>query len=244
MARSPTRRPAGVREASAAFKLAAGAATSTVSARELRDRATRHGLQALDEQEALQLLLSRASPRRAEDLAGRLLARFGCFARVLGATLPELMQVVDQPVALELKLLHDATRRVLELPLRRRSILGSVSAVAAYLRVRLAGQSRESFHVLYLDRGNGLIADELMGAGTVDHAPVYPREVVRRALELAASGCCLAHNHPSGDPNPSRADVEMTRQVVEACRALGITVHDHFLVAGDQVVSLRSLGVM
>lgn len=244
MARSRTRRPAGVRESSAAFKLSPGAATSSVSARELRDRAAHHGLQALDEQETLQLLLSRASPRRAEELAGRLLARFGCFARVLGATVPELMQVVDQPVALELKLLQDATRRVLEFPLRRRSVLSSVSAVAAYLQARLAGQSRESFHVLYLDRGNGLIADELMGAGTLDHAPVYPREVVRRALELAASSCCLVHNHPSGDPNPSRADIEMTRQVVEACRALAITVHDHFLVAGDQVVSLRSLGVM
>lgn len=241
MSRSRPHKPAGVREASAGFKLSAPSATP---AKELRDRAIRHGLQALDELETLQLLVARASPRRAEALAGQLMARFGGLARVLGASLPELMQIVDAPIALELKLLQDATRRVLEFPLRRRSVLGSWSAVAAYLQASLGGQSRESFRVLFLDRGNGLIADELMGAGTVDHAPVYPREVVRRALELAACSCCLVHNHPSGDPNPSKADIEMTRLVVEACRALAVTVHDHFLVVGDQVVSLRALGVM
>jgi DNA repair protein RadC len=230
-----------VREVSAAFQ---ASTPSTTAAKELRARAVRHGLQALDELQTLQLLVARAAPRRAEALADRLMARFGCLARVLGASLPELMQVVDEPIALELKLLQDATRRVLEFPLRRRSVLGSWSAVAAYLQASLGGQSRESFRVLYLDRGNGLIADALMGAGTVDHAPVYPREVARRALELAACSCCLVHNHPSGDPNPSKADIEMTRLVVEACRALGVTVHDHFLVAGDQVVSFRALGVM
>lgn len=244
MARSQARRPAGVRETSAALKAAAGSTASTIPVRGLRARAACHGLQALDEQETLQLLLARVAPRRAEALAEALMARFGGLVRVLAASLPELQQVVDEPVAIELKLLHDAMRRVLEFPLRRRSVLSSVSAVTAYLKASLAGQSRESFRVLFLDRGNGLIADELMGVGTVDHAPVYPREVVRRGLELAACGCCLVHNHPSGDPNPSRADIEMTRQVVEACRALGITVHDHFLVAGDQVVSLRGAGVM
>lgn len=231
----------GVREATARFDVACAAA---VPAKELRARAVLHGLQALDETQTLQLLVARAAPRRAEALAGRLMARFGGLARVLGASLPELLQVVDEPVALELKLLQDATRRVLEFPLRRRSVLGSWSAVAAYLQASLGGYSRESFRVLFLDRGNGLIADELMGAGTVDHAPVYPREVARRALELAACSCCLVHNHPSGDPNPSKADVEMTRLVVDACRALGVTVHDHFLVAGDQVVSFRAAGLM
>ena len=108
----------------------------------------------------------------------------------------------------------------------------------------LAGRTREAFRVLFLDKANQLIADELMGDGTVDHAPVYPREVMRRALELAASACCLVHNHPSGSSTPSSADIEMTRQVVEAGRALGIAVHDHFLVAGDQVVSFRALGLM
>ncbi|CAN7640998.1 DNA repair protein RadC [Phenylobacterium sp. LjRoot219] len=241
MSQHPTRRRrAGLQEAVPCFD-ASGCA---VAARELRSRAVRHGLQALDEMETLQLLVARAAPRRAAALAERLMVRFGGLAHVLGASLPELLQVVDESVALELKLLQDATRRVLEFPMRRRSILSSWSAVADYLRISLSGQSRESFRVLFLDRRNGLIADELMGAGTVDHAPVYPREVARRALELAASSCCLAHNHPSGDPSPSKADVEMTRQVVEACRTLGLAVHDHFLVAGDQVVSFRAAGLM
>lgn len=238
---SSARRPRG------GFEEACGgldAAALATSAAELRSRAVQHGLQALDETETLQLLLARAAPRRAADLAGLLMTRFGGLPQILGASLPELMQVVDAGVALELKLLQDASRRVLEFPLRRRSILSSWSAVAAYLRMSLGGQSRESFRVLFLDKRNGLIADELMGAGTVDHAPVYPREVVRRALELAASSCCLAHNHPSGDPTPSKADIEMTRLVVEACRALGISVHDHFLIAGDQVVSFRAAGLM
>lgn len=233
-------RSGGLGEASPAFS----PNVSASPVRELRSRAVRHGLQALDETQMLQLLLARAAPRRAAALAERLMGRFGGLAQVLGASLPELRQVVDEPVALELKLLQDAARRMLEFPLRRRSILGSWSAVADYLRISMAGRSRECFRVLYLDKRNGLIADELMGEGTVDHAPVYPREVVRRALELAAVSCCLAHNHPSGDANPSRADIEITRQVVDACRALGITVHDHFLVAGGEVVSFRAAGLM
>jgi DNA repair protein RadC len=112
------------------------------------------------------------------------------------------------------------------------------------LRALLAGQARESFRVLFLDKANGLIADELMGDGTVDHAPVYPREIMRRALELNASACCLVHNHPTGNASPSSADIEMTRKVVEAGRALGILVHDHFLVGGDQVVSFKTQGLM
>jgi len=116
--------------------------------------------------------------------------------------------------------------------------------VRTYLRARLTALPREVFHVLFLDKKNQLIADERMGAGTVDHAPVYPREVVRRALELSASALVLAHNHPSGDASPSPADVEMTRQVVAAAKALQIAVHDHLIVAGDQVASLRSLGLM
>ena len=129
-------------------------------------------------------------------------------------------------------------------PLRQRPVLTSTEAVRTYLRARLAALPREAFHVLFLDKKNQLIADERMAEGTVDHAPVYPREVVRRALELSASAIVLAHNHPSGDPAPSRADIDMTQQVVAAARALQIAVHDHFVVGGDQVASLRALGLM
>jgi len=212
----------------------------------LRRRVVDQGPRALAEAETIELLLSHfvpAGPRPAL-LAKALLRRFGSVPRIFGATLAELALVVGEPVALELKLLHDLTLRVLEFPIHKRCVLTSWSAVHAYLKVSLGGRSREAFHVLYLDKANQLIADEQMGEGTVDHAPVYPREVMRRALELAASACCLVHNHPTGSATPSAADVEMTRRVVEAGKALGVAIHDHFLVAGDEVVSFKGLGLM
>lgn len=201
-------------------------------------------LDSLPEANTLALLLRRSGAADPGTLSRALLARFGCIARVLGATLPELLQVSPLDVALDLQLLQEATRRLLEFPILRRPLLGSFSAVETYLKHRLAGLAREEFRVLFLDRANQLIADELMGEGTVDHAPVYPREVVRRALELNASACCLAHNHPTGNSNPSQADIAVTRQIVEAARALNISVHDHFLVAADQVVSFRAQGLI
>lgn len=212
----------------------------------LRRRLSEQGPRALAEAETLELLLGRCGPAAPHPalLAGALLRRFGSLPQIFGATLPELALVVGEPVAIELKLLHDLTLRVLEFPIHRRCVLSSWSAVHAYLKVSLGGQSREAFHVLFLDRANQLIADERMGEGTVDHAPVYPREVMRRALELAASSCCLVHNHPTGSATPSGADIEMTRRVVEAGRALGVAVHDHFLVTGAEVVSFKGLGLM
>ena len=212
----------------------------------LRRRVAEQGPRTLAEAETLELLLDRcglSGPHPAL-LAGALLRRFGSLPQVFGATLAELARVVGEPVAIELKLLHDLTLRMLEFPIHRRCLLSSWAAVHAYLKVSLGGQSREAFHVLFLDRANQLIADERMGEGTVDHAPVYPREVMRRALELAASSCLLVHNHPTGSATPSRADIDMTRLVVEAGRALGIAIHDHFLVAGDSVVSFKGLGLM
>ncbi len=147
-------------------------------------------------------------------------------------------------MARQLTLLHALLLRTLEHPIRARPLLTSHEAVRTYIRAELGALPRAVFHVLFLDRKNQLIADERMGQGSVDHAPVYPREVVRRALELSASAVLLAHNHPSGDPTPSRADIDMTKLVVEAARALQINVHDHVVVAGDQVASLRALGLM
>jgi len=227
----------GVAVAEAAARFTGAPAPAAVRAWSAR-------LDGLAEAETLALLLRRSRAADPEAASHALLARFGCMARVLGATLPELLKIVDEEVALDLALLQEATRRVLEFPILRRPLLNGFSAVEAYLRHRLAGLAREQFRVLFLDRANQLIADELMGEGTIDHAPVYPREVVRRALELNASACCLAHNHPTGNPSPSQADIVMTRQVVEAARALGVSVHDHFLVAGGVVVSFRSQGLM
>ena len=211
---------------------------------ELRHRAEVHGLAVFDEAQVLTLVLSRSVGSRAGSLSLALLERFGCLARVCGATLAELRPVAGNAAALEIRLLADLMRRVLEFEVRKRPLPTSSSAFHAYLRATLAGRSRECFRVLFLDKANQLIADVLMGEGTVDHAPVYPREVMRRGLELAASACCLVHNHPAGAASPSAADIDMTRQVVTAGRAIGIAVHDHFLVAGDEVVSFKGLGLM
>ncbi len=179
-------------------------------------------------------------------LAKALIARFGSLSGVWSAELAALTAVpgVGEAVALDLKLVHEAAQRLARDKVERRPVISSWSALLAYVRVALAHEPREQVRVLFLDRKNQLIADETMNRGTVDHAPVYPREVVRRALELAASAVILVHNHPSGDPAPSSADVEMTRQVVEAARALGLSVHDHLVVGRDGVASLKALGLM
>jgi len=212
----------------------------------LRRRVRDQGAGSLQETEVLVLLLGRccSTAPEAGAIAGALLGRFGSIPKIIGATIPEISLVAGDEVAVELALFHDLARQILEFPLHKRSVLSSWSAVLAYLKLSLGGRSREAFHVLFLDRANQLIADERMGEGTIDHAPVYPREIMRRALELAASACCLVHNHPTGSSTPSGADIEMTRRVVEAGKAIGIAIHDHFLVAGDQVVSFKGLGLM
>jgi len=197
------------------------------------------GPRALDDVEALQVL-ARLSPAR----AAALMRGFGSLPEVLGADRAAIRRIVPGEAADRLALAADLSRRLLAAPLAQRCVLGSGSAVADYLRIVFGARPREAFRVLFLDKRNRLIRDEVMGEGTVDHAPVYPREVVRRALELNASALVLAHNHPAGDPAPSAADIDMTRQVVEAARALGIAVHDHIIVAGDGVSSLKTLGLM
>ncbi|HTX48147.1 MAG TPA: DNA repair protein RadC [Caulobacteraceae bacterium] len=213
---------------------------------ELQERFAAYGPAVLDEGDTLALILSRCL-RQGRDPAGAadaLMRRFGALGRIFGAPEPELAQVIGPDAARELALLHGLLLRVLEHPLRQRTLLGSTEAVKTYLRARLAALPREMFHVLFLDRKNQLIADERLGVGTVDHAPVYPREVARRALELSASAILLAHNHPTGDPTPSQADIDMTQAVLGAVKVLRIAVHDHFIVAGDEVASLRTLGLM
>ncbi|WP_158912745.1 DNA repair protein RadC [Caulobacter sp. S45] len=213
---------------------------------DLQQRFVASGVEGLDEGDTLALVLSRCLAPGADPIlaADALLGRFGGVGRILGAAEADLARVIGVDAARQLSLLHALLQRALEYPLRQRTVLSSFDAVRSYLRVRLAALPREVFHVLFLDKRNCLIADECLGVGSVDHAPVYPREVVRRALELSASAILLAHNHPSGDPTPSRADIDMTKLVVEAAKALQIVVHDHLVVAGGQVASLRSLGLM
>jgi DNA repair protein RadC len=212
----------------------------------LRERAVRGGLSALPDYELLELYLTRTIPRRdVKPLAKALLARFASLAGVMAASPSELARIegVGEAAALDLNLLHEAALRVSRDAVAKRTVITAWSQLLAYVRVALANEPREQFRVLFLDKKNQLIADEVQNRGTVDHAPVYPREVVRRALELSASAVILVHNHPSGDPTPSAADVEMTRQVVEAARPLRITIHDHLVVGRDGVASLKGLGL-
>jgi DNA repair protein RadC len=185
-----------------------------------------------------------AFPGLVEAAAQALLEAFGSLPEVLGAPAANLVRVAGRRAAGRIKLAHELARRLLVRPLRDRCLLIASSQVQAYLRATLVGAPREQFRVLFLDKRNRLIADEKLSDGTVDHAPVYPREVVRRALELNASAMLLCHNHPTGDSTPSAADIEMTRQVVAAAKALGLQVHDHLVVGGQQVASLRTLGLM
>ena len=213
----------------------------------LRLRARRGGLDALPDYELLELFLYRSIPRAdVKPLAKALLARFGGLEGVLSAPLGDLRTVagVGDQVALDLKLMQEAALRMGRQTLTKRPLISSWSALLAYVRTALAHEPREQFRVLFLDKKNQLIADELLGRGTVDHAPVYPREVARRALELSASAVILLHNHPSGDPTPSSADIDMTRQIVRATGALNIAVHDHLVVGRDGVASFKALGLI
>ena len=222
----------------------------------LRERARSAGLNHLPDYELLELFLFRSQPQGdVKPIAKALLNRFGSLAAVLGASVEELMTVrsedsrgrikgVGAETALDLAALHEVARRVAKEPATKRPVISSWTALVAYVRVSLQHEPREQFRVLYLDKKNQLILDETANRGTVDHAPVYPREVARRALEVSASALILVHNHPSGDPTPSRADIDMTKQVVQAARALAIEVHDHLIVGRDGVASLKQLGLM
>jgi DNA repair protein RadC len=210
----------------------------------LRSRYREHGEAALADYEILELLLFRLIPRRdTKPIAKALLHRFGTLAGVFGAS-PALLQEIDgigEAVALDLKLVATVSQRTLKSELRNKQVLGSWSAVINYCHAAMAHEDREQFRLLFLDKRNVLIADEVQGRGTVDHTPVYPREVVKRALELSATAIILVHNHPSGDPTPSRADIDMTKTIIDTARPLGITVHDHIIIGRDGHASLKGL---
>ena len=222
----------------------------------LRERARSAGLTHLPDYELLELFLFRSLPRGdVKPVAKALLARFGSLAAVLAAPVEAIVTVkvedsrgkrtgLGVETALDLTALHEVARRIAREEPAKRPVISSWTALLAYVRMALQHEPREQVRVLYLDNRNQLILDEIQNRGTVDHAPVYPREVVRRALELSAKAMILVHNHPSGDPTPSRADIEMTRQVIAAAHALGLEVHDHLVVGRDGVASFKQLGLM
>ena len=210
----------------------------------LREKFTTVGGDALPDYELLELVLFRSIPRRdVKPLAKALVARFGSFAEVLSAEPARLLEVegVSAGIAADLKVIEAAGRRLARGAIRGRAVLESWGALQEYLRATMAFAPREEFRVLFLDKRNHLIADEVQGRGTVDHTPVYPREVARRALELSATAIILAHNHPSGDPTPSAADVAMTREIVAVLAPLKIVVHDHVILGRNGHASLKGL---
>ncbi|WP_404862003.1 DNA repair protein RadC [Georhizobium sp. MAB10] len=213
----------------------------------LRDRFRDNGVQGLADYELLELLLFRILPRRdTKPIAKALIARFGSLSEVLGAP-PHLLSEIDgigEAAALDLKVVAAVGQRMLKGEIAARQVLASWQQVIDYCHAAMAFETREQFRILFLDKKNVLIADEVQQTGTVDHTPVYPREVMRRALELSASALILVHNHPSGDPTPSRADIDMTRTIVETGKPLGIVVHDHIIIGRQGHASLRGLQLM
>ena len=211
----------------------------------LRARFLAGGAQAMPDYELLELVLFRAIPRRdVKPLARILLEKFGDFNGILSASADQLMTVPDvgTSVMTEIKIIEAAAHRLSRARVLRRQVISSWDALLDYCHTTMAHSEVEQFRVFYLDRKNVLIADEQQARGTVDHVPVYPSEVVKRALQLNASALILVHNHPSGDPTPSTADIEMTKQVQRAADALGITLHDHIIIGKSAEVSFRSAG--
>ncbi|TMV94003.1 JAB domain-containing protein [Thioclava sp. BHET1] len=213
--------------------------------RGLRDRCVDGDGGALSDFDLLELVLFRAIPRRdVTQLAHELLATFGDFGRVISAAPARLREVdgVDLAVIQEVKFVEIAAQRLARSKVINRPVLSSWQALLDYCHTTLAHRETEQFRTLFLDRKNVLIADQEQGKGTVDHVPVYPREVVKRALELNASALILVHNHPSGDPTPSEADITMTQQIEQAAAVFGIVLHDHLIIGKSKELSLRSAG--
>jgi DNA repair protein RadC len=213
----------------------------------LRERFVMAGAQAFLDYELLELVLFRAIPRQdVKPLARRLLDTFGDFNGVLSASAERIAEVkgAGEAVAVELKIVEAAAHRLARARVLGRQVISSWDALLDYCHTVMSHRETEHFRVLFLDRKNTLIADEEQARGTVDHVPVYPREVVKRALELNASALILVHNHPSGDPTPSQADIAMTAQVKAAAEALGITLHDHIVIGKSREQSFRSAGLL
>jgi DNA repair protein RadC len=213
----------------------------------LRARFLKGGADAMPDYELLELTLFAAIPRRdTKPLAKALLARFGSFAEVIAAPRARLLEIpgLGEAVVHHLKIVEAAAQRLAKTKVMGRPALSSWSALLDYCTAAMARSETEEFRVLFLNRKNHLIADEVQNRGTVDHTPVYPREIIKRALELGASSLILVHNHPSGDPTPSKADIAMTREIAGAAKALGIALHDHLVIGRGGHASFKTLGLL
>ena len=213
----------------------------------LRERFRKGGVEAVLDYELLELVLFRAIPRQdVKPLARRLIDHFGDFNRVITATAERLTEVqgVGHAVVLEFKITQAVAQKLTRSRVLGRCIVSSWRELLDYCHTHMSHRETEQFRVLYLDRKNILILDEAQGEGSIDHVPVYPRNIVKRALEVNASAIILVHNHPSGDPTPSPQDIDMTRQVAEAAAPLGITLHDHLVIGASTEISFRTEGYL
>ncbi|HKJ61474.1 MAG TPA: DNA repair protein RadC [Hyphomicrobiales bacterium] len=213
----------------------------------LRQRFRKNGHEGLPDYEMMELILFRAIPRRdTKPLAKAILDKFGSFAEAITASEERLSEIsgLGQSAIMEMRIVRAAALRLMQGEVMKRPILSSWDKVIQYCKAAMAYEMREQFRILFLDKRNRLVADEVQGNGTVDHTPVYVREVPKRALELSACAIVLVHNHPSGDPTPSRADIEMTKEIISAAQKLDIAVHDHLIVGRDGHISLRSAGLV
>ena len=250
MARKTTKlaeRITGAADMGAAFRAAEPETHQTGHRERLRERFLEGGAGAMPDYELMELVLFAAIPRRdVKPLAKQLIARFGSFAEAIAAPRARLLEVdgVGDAVVAQLKIVEAAALRLSRTAMLNRPALSSWAALIDYCTAAMARNPNEEFRVLFLDRKNILVADEVQTRGTIDHTPVYPREIVKRALELGASAVILVHNHPSGDPTPSRADIEMTRDVTAAAKALHIAVHDHLVIGRSGHASFKSLGLL
>lgn len=213
----------------------------------LRERFLKNGATALQDYELLELILFMAVPRRdVKPLAKELLARFGGFAGAMNASTEELLRVkgMSETSVASLKAVTACAHHLIRNEVMKRPVLNSWNRLIDYCQATMAHEKKENFRLLFLNKKNELIADEVQQTGTVDHTPAYPREIMRRALELGATALILVHNHPSGDATPSQADVEMTKDIVEAGRPFSIVIHDHIVVSRNGCSSFKSMGLM
>ncbi len=213
----------------------------------LRNRFMQGGADALPDYELMELVLFRAIPRRdVKPLAKDIIERFGSFSAAISAPPTRLREVsgLGDAAIIELKLVEAAAHRLAQGRVLNRPAISSWDALLDYCQTSMAHKDTEQFRILFLDRKNTLIADEIQQQGTIDHTPVYPREVVKRALELGSAALILVHNHPSGDPTPSDADVAMTREIAKAGESLGIQIHDHLVIGRGKHVSFRGTGLL
>ncbi len=213
----------------------------------LRQRFLSGGADAMPDYELLELILFTTIPRRdVKPLAKQLIKKFGSFAGVIQADVQELKKIdgIGQAAAVGLKTVRAGALRLSQQELQDRPVIGSWQALIDYCHAAMARSDREEFRILFLDKKNKLIRDEVMSKGTIDHAPVYPREVVKRALELGATAIILVHNHPSGDPTPSTDDIRMTKRIRDAANGVDLKLYDHIIIARQGHASLKNMGLI